>query len=46
MQRMWTKSWIYLNDKNKSHSIFLFYCMLELARKAHFVSLQKDPEKE
>ena len=45
MQRISTKSRIYLNNKNKSHSIFLFYSMLELESNAHWVAFQKDPEK-
>ena len=34
-----------LNNKSKSHSIFLFYSMLELESNARWVAFQKDPEK-
>ena len=43
MQRIWTKSRIYLNNKSKGHSSF--YCMLELESNAYCVAFQKDPEK-
>ena len=44
MQIISTKSRIYLNNKNKSPSIFLF-TDLELERNALCVAFQKDPEK-
>ena len=36
---------IYLSNKKKSQSIFLFNCMFELECNAHCVAFQKDPEK-
>ena len=45
MKKIWRKCRVYLNSKNKSHSIFSFYYMLELERNAYCVAFQKDPEK-
>ena len=46
MQRISTKSRVYLNNKNKSHSTILFYCMFELERTQTVLPFKKIQKKD
>ena len=46
MQRISTKSQVYLNNKNKSHSTILFYCMFELERTQTVLPFKKIQKKD